>query len=111
LTQFIFQVAIFLPNGGNHLIVKIGRELFHPVYGPAMFQGLFKEFCFCLGASRECALIPEIFAAHCFSHKNTPFLVLNIIIFNEDSSLFPCPEGGGMIKFKPKERDLSSARR
>jgi hypothetical protein len=42
LAQFIFQIAISLSNGGPYFIIKIWREFFHAVNGPAMFQDLFK---------------------------------------------------------------------
>jgi hypothetical protein len=85
LAQFIFQIAISLSNGGAYFIIEIWREFFHAVNGPAMFQDLFKEFCFCLCASHESALRPKIFAVNHFVHIKTSFLNTRIIIIFQDS--------------------------
>jgi hypothetical protein len=83
--QFIFKIAIFLSNGGPYFIIKIWREFFHAVNGPAVFEDLFKEFSFCLRTSRKSALRSKIFTANHFVHIKTPSLIIKIITIFRDS--------------------------
>jgi hypothetical protein len=85
--QLIFQITIFLSNGGAYFIIEIGREFFHLMNGPAMLQDLFKQLYFCLRASRKSAFRPKIFTAKHFVHIHIPFLTVKIMIIFEDSRM------------------------
>jgi hypothetical protein len=83
--QLIFQIAIFLFNGSPDFIIKIWREFFHAVNGPAMLKNLLIEFCFRHCASRKSAFRLKILAVNLFVHVKTSFLTIRIIMTFEDS--------------------------
>jgi hypothetical protein len=70
--QIIFQITISLLNGGSYFVIKIRGEFCHSVNGTAMFEDFFKEFCFCLRASRKSALRPKILTANSLVHPIIP---------------------------------------
>jgi hypothetical protein len=87
--QLVFQIAISLSHGGADFIIEIRREFLHAMNGPAVFQGLFEELCFCLRASRERALRSQLPAVHHFVHMKTPFLIIKIMMILNESRVIP----------------------